>query len=88
MSTQAKEYEALLDYRDTLELLLERWSPERQIEALLLYSEAGGFIPGTHLWDQNVEERIERHKKRIYRNYEYATQVVEFISSRKLNNVG
>lgn len=76
-----KEREALLDYRETLVSLLEHWPPERQIEALLAYSEAGGFIPGTHLWDQSVEERIQYHQKCIRQNYEYTMQVVDLISS-------
>jgi hypothetical protein len=83
LSLSTEEHEALLTYHKTLKTLLELWPPERQIEALLAYSEAGGFTLGSHLWIQNVADRIEYHKKRVRQNYENTVKLMELISSKE-----
>lgn len=73
------ELAALNDYASTLKDLINNWPPEKQEQLLLEYSEKGGFTKGSALWDQNIIDRIEFHKKYMDDNYQNCVKLVEII---------
>jgi hypothetical protein len=73
------EKEALRQYASTLETLLKNYPPDKQVDLLLEYGKMAGFQEGLPLWNENVKERIEFHKKRIQSNYEFSQKLVPLI---------
>jgi hypothetical protein len=74
------ELSALKNYARTLEFLIKNWSPEKQERMLLEYSEIAGFKNGNPLFDQNVADRIEFHKKCIQDNYKNCVELIKLIN--------
>jgi hypothetical protein len=74
------ELSALKDYAATLEFLIKNWPPDKQESILLEYSEMAGFKNGSCLFDQNVAERIEFHKKCIKDNYQNCMNLLKLIN--------
>jgi len=74
------ELSALIDYANTLELLIKIWPPEKQERILLEYSEIAGFTNGSCLFNQDVFERIEFHKKSIQDNYQNCVKLLALIN--------
>ncbi len=74
-----KEKDALAKYAHTLEALLQKYPPNLQEALLLKFSEKAGFIEGSSLFNQDVIERIEHHKRCIKCNYEYSSQLVVLV---------
>lgn len=71
------ELTALEKYVRTLEFLIKNWPPERQERMLLEYSEIAGFKKGNPLFDQNVADRIEFHKKNMHDNYRNCVELIK-----------
>lgn len=76
------ELSALTDYANTLEFLIKAWPPEKQERILMEYSEMAGFTHGSCLFDQDVFERIEFHKKRIKDNYKSSLNLLKLIKRK------
>lgn len=74
-----KEKLALINYTHTLVFLIENWPPEKQEALLLEYRRAAGFVEGNPLFNQDVAERIEFHKKYIRENYKDSVELVKII---------
>ncbi len=73
------EKAALKEYVSTLEILLKKY-PAEELERLLLeYAKKGGFIEGSDLWNEGVQERIEHHKRRIRSNCTFSKELVFLI---------
>jgi len=70
------EKDALAKYIHTLEILIQKYPPYQQEDLLLKFSQKAGFIEGSSLFNQDVIERIEHHKKCIKCNYEHSSQLV------------
>ena len=79
LSYVLKEKDALAKYAHTLEALLQKYPPNLQEALLLKFSEKAGFIEGSSLFNQDVIERIEHHKRCIKCNYEYSSQLVVLV---------
>ncbi len=72
-----EEQAALGLYVDTLDRLLDKWSPEA-IEGLLLKNaEKAGFERADSLWNPSVEERINAHCALIHSNHRFIVELVE-----------
>jgi hypothetical protein len=69
-----------LAYANTLEFLIKNWPPEKQERILLEYSEMAGFKDGSCLFNQDVFERIEFHKKSIQDNYHNCVNLLKLIN--------
>lgn len=74
------ELSALTSYAATLESLIKKWPPEKQERILLKYSAFAGFKKETFLFDQNVDNRIEFHKRCIQDNYRNSLELLEIIN--------
>lgn len=68
--------DALAKYIHTLEALIQKYPPYQQEDLLLKFSQKAGFIEGSSLFNQDVIERIEHHKRCIKCNYEHSSQLV------------
>lgn len=75
-----EELSALENYAHTLEFLIDTWPPERQENFLLKLSQKAGFDPGSFLFDQDVSERIEFHRKYIKDNYKDILELIKIIN--------
>lgn len=64
-------------YVETLELLVKNWPPEKQESTLKRFSEMAGFRAGCFLYDQNVVDRIEFHKRCINENYKNCLKLIK-----------
>lgn len=82
-----EEINALEKYARTLECLIIHWPPERQKDLLLALAESAGFVEESMLFDQNVKDRIEFHKRCIEQNYESCVALLEILTSRTRMNV-
>jgi len=56
--------------------VIENWPPEQQETLLLEQGKAAGFLKGSSLFNQDIAERIEFHKKCIKKNYEDSLALV------------
>lgn len=79
IALSSKEKQALAKYAYTLEVLLQKYPPNLQEDLLLKFSQKAGFIEGSFLFNQDVIERIEHHKRCIKCNYEYSGQLVVLV---------
>ncbi len=79
ISLSKLEKDALKEYTYTLEILLKNYSSEIQESLLKKYAEMAGFQEGSSLWNEEVQERIEFHKRRIRSNVEYSKKLVSLL---------
>lgn len=75
----SSELSGLRDYANVLEFLIKTWPPEKQERFLLEYSKIAGFTNG-FLFNQNVFERIEFHKRIIKDNYKNCVTLLKLIN--------
>jgi len=71
----SSERVALAKYAKTLEQLLSLWTPESIEQLLLENAHRAGFEAGC-LWNQDLEERIDFHKRVIQSNYAAVTELL------------
>lgn len=75
-----EELAGLTNYAHTLECLVKNWPPEKQEHILLEFIEMAGFKKGTFLFDQDVSDRIEFHKRCIIENYKNCVELIKVIN--------
>lgn len=73
------ELAAIIEYTRTLEALIKNWPPEKMEQALLDHCKIAGFIDGSFLYNQDVIDRIEFHKKCMKDNYQKSIDLVALI---------
>ena len=79
ITLSSKERDALAKYACVLEVLLQKYPPNLQEDLLLKFSQNAGFIDGSFLFNQDVLERIEHHKRCIKCNYKYSRQLIALV---------
>jgi hypothetical protein len=80
ISLSKREKDALKEYTCTLEILLKNYPPEIQESLLIKYAEMAGFQEGSFLWNEEVQERMDFHRRCIRSNFEYSKKLVSLLS--------
>ncbi len=75
------EIVALNRYRLALNALIQKYHPEATCELLDRYAMQAGFYPDSVLYTQDVQDRIQYHKKMIRQNYKDSLSLLNKMNS-------
>jgi hypothetical protein len=81
------EIVALNRYRLTLNALIQKYPPEVTCELLDRYAMQAGFYPGSVLYTQDVQDRIQYHKQMIRQNYQDSLSLLNKMNSTKFLDI-
>ncbi len=78
---------ALNRYRLTLNTLIQQYPSEVICELLDKYAKHAGFYPGSVLYTQAVQDRIQYHKKMIRQNYQDSLYLLNKMNSSEFLDI-
>jgi hypothetical protein len=79
-SFSQQELKALKLYRDTLTVLLKKYSAKHLQEMLFYYAEKAGIVPGSRFYQEGgAESKLLLYKNMIAKNYASAQKLVAFL---------
>ena len=75
-----EEVEALVSVRDTIQFLLDKYTPKRLIEQLHLFIKQAGFEKGSALYTEKIAKKIARHEAIIIESRASALRLIKILN--------